>query len=281
MDNIGSWLLNLSTLKYMVQSTVLSTVLCVLSEELHALRNQQTPTLAAQHSSMIKTNRQEVVHHVMTTWHAFRCLFYQYDIKHNNSYFVCFYVYDKVTMGWSLICLDWALMATSVLLSVMMLLRPPPSPSPWANPPLLLLSLALFQSLRLSPPPRQLGHPGLQERVSPWWNRGRQLFLQPQGHYLKSDRDSSEWTWERWGRREGEEGGREKREREWERHSGKKEGGGMGGGSVVQVYCPAEGEGAGRQMNPAGIWYTPEIAYRSRSQYSGRPERGLRIFWGS
>lgn len=53
---------------------------------------------------------------------------------------------------------------------------------------------------------------------------------------------------------------------------------GRGGASVVQVYCPAKGEGAGRQMNPAGIWYTPEIAYRSRSQYSGRPERGLRIF---
>lgn len=50
------------------------------------------------------------------------------------------------------------------------------------------------------------------------------------------------------------------------------------GGLVVQVYCPVEGEGAGRQMNPAGIWYTTEIAYRSRSQYSGRPERGLRIF---
>lgn len=47
---------------------------------------------------------------------------------------------------------------------------------------------------------------------------------------------------------------------------------GSGVGSVVQVYCPAEGEGAGRQMNPAGIWYTPEIAYRSRSQY----QAGLR-----
>lgn len=58
--------------------------------------------------------------------------------------------------------------------------------------------------------------------------------------------------------------------REWERRGVRV--------SVVQVYCPAEGEGAGRQMNPAGIWYTPEIAYRSRSQYSGWPERGLRIF---
>lgn len=48
--------------------------------------------------------------------------------------------------------------------------------------------------------------------------------------------------------------------------------------SVMQVYCPVEGEGAGRQMNPAGIWYTPEIAYRSRLQYSGWPDRGLRIF---
>lgn len=63
--------------------------------------------------------------------------------------------------------------------------------------------------------------------------------------------------------------------REEEERHGDREG---GGGSVVQVYCPAEGEGAGRQMNPAGIWYTPEIAYRSRSQYSGRSERGLRIF---
>lgn len=33
-----------------------------------------------------------------------------------------------------------------------------------------------------------------------WWNRCRQMFLQPQGHYLKSDRDSSE-------RERGEEAG--------------------------------------------------------------------------
>lgn len=93
-------------------------------------------------------------------------------------------------------------------------------------------------------------------------------------------------------RERGEEGRREGGggigERERERHSGKEESrsrrrgekrdGERGGGSVVQVYCPVRGEAAGRQMNPAGIWYTPEIAYRSRSQYSGRPERGLRIF---
>lgn len=80
-----------------------------------------------------------------------------------------------------------------------------------------------------------------------------------------------------------ERGGRRKegpeREGEGEQHSGKRREGLCGeGGLVVQVYCPAEGEGAGRQMNPAGIWYTPEIAYRSRSQYSGWLERGLRIF---
>lgn len=81
-------------------------------------------------------------------------------------------------------------------------------------------------------------------------------------------------------RKEGGGKKKEGEEREREQHSGKKGGKRRGrrGGSVVQVYCPAEGEGAGRQMNPAGIWYTPEIAYRSRSQYSGRPERGLRIF---
>ncbi len=87
-------------------------------------------------------------------------------------------------------------------------------------------------------------------------------------------------------RERGEEGGSVKKKEGEERESEngtqeRREGGGEaggGGGSVVQVYCPAEGEGAGRQMNPAGIWYTPEIAYRSRSQYSGRPERGLRIF---
>lgn len=81
-------------------------------------------------------------------------------------------------------------------------------------------------------------------------------------------------------RKEGGGKKKEGEERVREQHSGKKGGKRRGrrGGSVVQVYCPAEGEGAGRQMNPAGIWYTPEIAYRSRSQYSGRPERGLRIF---
>lgn len=113
-------------------------------------------------------------------------------------------------------------MATSVLLSVMMLLRHPPFPIALGEPS---STAPLSRSLSVSPPlspPRQLGQPGLQERVSPWWNRGRQLFLQPQGHYLKSDKDSSEWTWERWGRREGEEGKREKRE--WERHSGKEGG---------------------------------------------------------
>lgn len=76
----------------------------------------------------------------------------------------------------------------------------PPSTAPLSP------SLSFSFSVSLSPrslSPRQLGHPGLQERDSPWWNRGRQLFLQPQGHYLKSDRDSSEWMWERWGRREG------------------------------------------------------------------------------
>lgn len=83
-------------------------------------------------------------------------------------------------------------------------------------------------------------------------------------------------------RKEG--GGRSKEGKERVRTTLRKEGreeerrGDEVGGSVVQVYCPVEGEGAGRQMNPAGIWYTPEIAYRSRSQYSGWPVRGLRIF---
>lgn len=98
-------------------------------------------------------------------------------------------------------------MVTSVLLSVTRML-PPLSSHCRGHPPLYcsLHSLSLFGSLCLSPqnslPSRQLGRPGLQEMVSLWWNRGRQLFLQPQGHYLKSDRDSSEWTWGRWGRRE-------------------------------------------------------------------------------
>lgn len=154
----------------------------------------------------------------------------------------------------------------------------PPSTAPLSR------SLSVSLSLSLDSLVTQACRRG----VSPWWNRGRQLFLQPQGHYLKSDRDSSEWTWERWGRREGEEERkRERRESENGTQERRKGGGGEAwgqggrGGSVVQVYCPAEGEGAGRQMNPAGIWYTPEIAYRSRSQYSGRSERGLRIFWGS
>lgn len=73
------------------------------------------------------------------------------------------------------------------------ILPPLPSPSP---------SHSFSPSASL-----QLGHPGLQERDSPWWNRGRQLFLQPHGHYLKSDRDSGEWTWEKCGGRE--EDGRE------------------------------------------------------------------------
>lgn len=81
-------------------------------------------------------------------------------------------------------------------------------------------------------------------------------------------------------RERGVEGGRVKKKEGEERGNGTQEGGEeeRQGGLVLQVYCPAEGEGAGRQMNPAGIWYTPEIAYRSRSQYSGQPERGLRIF---
>lgn len=125
----------------------------------------------------------------------------------------------------------------------------------------------------LTPSFRQLGHLGLLGRVSLWWNRGRQLFFQPQGHYLKSDKDSIEWTQGSRGRREKWESGKARRRgrRAWCRVVV----------SVVQVYCPVEGEGAGRQMNPAGIWYTPEIAYRSRVQYSGWPDRGLRIFWGS
>ena len=146
MDNIGNsgCLLNLSTLKYMVQNTALSRV---FSEELHILaRINKTPTLAAHSSSIIKTNRQEAKHNER----AFRCLFYPHHINHNIGDFVCLHVYYRVAMGWSFICLDWALMVTSVLLSVMMLPRPPPSPSPWANPPPLLLSLALFQSLHLS-----------------------------------------------------------------------------------------------------------------------------------
>lgn len=80
-------------------------------------------------------------------------------------------------------------------------------------------------------------------------------------------------------------GGGRRRKREWtgseeiiQERAEQKRMGGSGVDSVVQVYCPAEGVGAGRQMKPAGIWYTPEIAYRSRSQYSGGPERGLRIF---
>lgn len=72
-----------------------------------------------------------------------------------------------------------------------------PSPAP---PLPLSLSFSLSATLSLYPlslSPGRPGHPGLQERDSLWWNRGRQLFLQPQGHYLKSDRDSSEWMWER------------------------------------------------------------------------------------
>lgn len=138
-------------------------------------------------------------------------------------------------------------------------------PLPWATNPL-PFSRSLSVSPSLTPSFRQLGHLGLLERVSSWWNRGRQLFFQPQGHYLKSDKDSSEWTQDSWGRREKWESGKagRRRRRGWCEVVV----------SVVQVYCPVEGEGAGRQMNPAGIWYTPEIAYRSRSQYSGWPERG-------
>ena len=65
MDNIGNsgWLLlNLSTLKYMVQNTVLSAVQSFLRGAAYSHLNQQTPTLAAQNSSIIKTNRREVIH---------------------------------------------------------------------------------------------------------------------------------------------------------------------------------------------------------------------------
>lgn len=65
-------------------------------------------------------------------------------------------------------------------------------------------------------------------------------------------------------REEEEEGWREQEEEE--------------GARSCRCIVQRKGAAAGRQMNPAGIWYTPEIAYRSRSQYSGRPERGLRIF---
>lgn len=115
-------------------------------------------------------------------------------------------------------------------------LAAPTFPIAVGKPPHSYSSLSFSFSLSVSLPTRQLGHQGLQERVSPWWNRCRQLFLQPQGHYLKSDRDSSEWTWERWETREGEEGKRD--QREGEQHSGKKErgcacvcvgGGGWGG----------------------------------------------------
>lgn len=72
MDDIGNSgrLLNLGTLKYMVQNTALSRV---FSEELHILaRINKTPTLAARSSSIIKTNRQEAKHNER----AFRCLFH-------------------------------------------------------------------------------------------------------------------------------------------------------------------------------------------------------------
>lgn len=65
----------------------------------------------------------------------------------------------------------------------------------------------------------------------------------------------------------GESDTRERREEEEEE-----------GARSCRCIVQRKGAAAGRQMNPAGIWYTPEIAYRSRSQYSGRPERGLRIF---
>lgn len=167
---------------------------------------------------------------------------------------------------------DWALMVTSALsIRTSLPLNFPPAFPPCRGQPTPFLSRSLSVAPSLTPSFGQLGHLGLLERVSSWWNRGRQLFLQPRGHYLKSDKDSSEWTQESWGRREKWENGKAGRRRGW---CGVVV-------SVVQVYCPVEGEGAGRQMNPAGIWYTPEIAYRSRSQYSAWPERGLRIFWGS
>lgn len=50
------------------------------------------------------------------------------------------------------------------------------------------------------------------------------------------------------------------------------------GGCLCRCIVQWRERTVGRQMNPAGIWYTPEIAYRSRSQYSGWPERELRIF---
>lgn len=131
--------------------------------------------------SIKHTNGQEILFmlrqgiiYLVTLW-----LFYLCDS--NNRYF---YVFYKVAMGQSFICLDCALMVTSVLLSVMVLLRPPPSPLPWAIPLYYSslprsLPVSVSLSLALSLYPRQLGHPGLQKRDSPWWNRGRQLFLQP------------------------------------------------------------------------------------------------------
>lgn len=84
-----------------------------------------------------------------------------HDFRANNSSsLVCFNVNWKVAIGWSFICLDWALMVTSVLLSVMMMQQPPPSPWPWANPPLcfpcLLLALPFSPCAFL-----YLGHLGL------------------------------------------------------------------------------------------------------------------------
>lgn len=89
---------------------------------------------------------------------------------------------------------DIAVPSTSPCLPPLAVGNQPPSSLP--------LSRSLSVSPSLAPSFRQLGHLGLLERVSLWWNRVRQLFFQPQGHYLKSDKDSIEWTQGSWGRRE-------------------------------------------------------------------------------
>lgn len=104
-DNIGRCSLNLSAVKCLVQSTVLSPRR--RSHRTLGSPKNQGNAAAARHSSITRRGRQEVACPVVLTLAGLADqLFCLYDIKHNSGDFVCFHVYHEVATGWSLICSD-------------------------------------------------------------------------------------------------------------------------------------------------------------------------------
>lgn len=102
-------------------------------------------------------------------------MLYLYDINHNKSYFVCLHVCYKVAMDWSFmlrlsfdgdICASVSRDAAVAPTFPIAVGKPPFTAPPSTVAPSLSLSFRLSVPLPRTLSPRQLGRPGLQERVS-------------------------------------------------------------------------------------------------------------------